>query len=145
MKQKIKIEDISKENPFKVPEGYFEKMQSEIIAKVESEKLIVPIPTPSFQWKKRVIAAAASLALFYGLYFSQFYQNTKDDDIKIANITDQQMIQYLENENIDFADLTENTNINSLELDRIIKENFDATPLNLNEKEINQLEIKYLN
>lgn len=145
MKKKITLSDISKESPFKVPEGYFEKMQSEILARVESEKVIVSIPKPNIQWKKWAITAAASLAIFFGVYFSQFYQKTSQEEIEIANVTDQQMIQYLENENIDLADLTENTSINQLELDTIIDENFNATPLNLDEKELNQLEIKYLN
>jgi hypothetical protein len=145
MKNKITLSDISKESPFKVPEGYFEKMQAEILARVESKKVIVPIPKLNTQWKKWAIAAAASLAIFFGVYFTQFYQKTDQTEIEMSNVTDQQMIQYLENQNIDLVDLAENTNINQLELDTIIEENFDATPLNLDEKELNQLEIKYLN
>lgn len=145
MKQKIKIKNISKESPFIVPEGYFEKMQSEILARVGSEKVIVPIPKPSIQWRKWAVVAAASLALFFGVYFSQLYQQPSQNEIEIANVTDQQMIQYLENENIDLADLTENVYLNQTELVNLLDENFEATPLNLNEKELNQLEIKYLN
>lgn len=145
MKKKITLSDISKESPFKVPEGYFEKMQAEILARVESEKVIVSIPKPNIQWKKWAIAAAASFAIFYGVYFTQFYQKTDQTEIEMSNVTDQQMIQYLENQNIDLVDLAENTNINQLELDTIIEDNFNTTPLNISEEEINQLEIKYLN
>lgn len=127
MKQKITLSDISKESPFKVPEGYFEKMQGEILARIEIEKEIIPIPKPYIKWRKWAIAVAASLAVFFGVYFTQFYQKTRPEDLEIANVTDQQMIQYLENENIDIADLTENTSINQLELDTIIDENFDAS------------------
>jgi hypothetical protein len=145
MKKKITLSDISKESPFKVPDGYFEKMQAEILTRIESEKEIVPIPKPNIQWRKWAISAAASLAVFFGVYFTQFYQKTSQEEIEISNLTDQQMIQYLENENVDLADLTENTSINQLELDTIIDENFNTTPLNISEEEINQLEIKYLN
>lgn len=128
MKKKIKLNDISKESPFKVPEGYFEKMQVEILSRIESEKAI---SKPSLQWRKWAIAAAASLAVFFGVYFSQFYQKTDQTEIEIANVTDQQMIQYLENENIDLADLTENANLNQTELNNLMDENFDASTVDI--------------
>lgn len=131
MKKKITLIDISKESPFKVPEGYFEKMQAEILDRVENENKIVTISIPSIQRRKWAIAAAASLAVFFGVYFSQFYQKTDQTEIEIANVTDQQMIQYLENENIDLADLTDNANLNQTELNNLMDENFDASTVDI--------------
>ena len=37
MEEKYLIEKVGKENPFKVPEGYFDTLSSQIMAKVEAE------------------------------------------------------------------------------------------------------------
>jgi hypothetical protein len=145
MKNKITISEITKKSPFKVPEGYFEKMQSEIESKIEKELAPKETNKNIFTWKKYALPIAASFAVFLGVYFATSYEQNKNNETQLAKITDKQMVQYLENEDLDLADLTDNMNLNPEEINKILDENTDILSPTINEKELNQLEAKYFN
>lgn len=76
------IEKVGKENPFRVPEGYFDTLTSQIMAKVEAEGVeardIQPVKEKRAKvvWLRPVLYAAASVcALFISVVA---YQNYSD-------------------------------------------------------------------
>ena len=85
MEEKYLIEKVGKENPFRVPEGYFDTLSSQIMAKVEAEG-VAPRDIKAgkekrakVMWLRPVIYAAASeCALFISVvaYQSQSDQGT---------------------------------------------------------------------
>ena len=82
MEEKYLIEKVGKENPFKVPEDYFDTLSSQIMAKVEAEG-VAPrdIKTAKEKraktlWLRPVLYAAASVcALFISVVAYQSYSD----------------------------------------------------------------------
>ena len=80
MEEKNLIEKVGKENPFRVPEGYFDTLASQIMAKVEAEGVEArDIKTDKEKrakvvWLRPVLYAAASVcALFVSVVAYQSY------------------------------------------------------------------------
>ena len=80
MEEKNLIEKVGKENPFRVPEGYFDTLASQIMAKVEAEGVEArDIKTGKEKrarvvWLRPVLYAAASVcALFVSVVAYQSY------------------------------------------------------------------------
>ena len=82
MEEKYLIEKVGRENPFRVPEGYFDTLSSQIMAKVEAEG-VAPrdIKTGKEKraktvWLRPVLYAAASVcALFISVVAYQSHTN----------------------------------------------------------------------
>ena len=82
MEEKYLIEKVGKENPFRVPEGYFDTLSSQIMAKVEAEG-VAPRDIKAGKekrakvvWLRPVLYAAASVcALFISVVA---YQSRSD-------------------------------------------------------------------
>ena len=143
MKNKINLSNIKIDTPFKVPERYFEKMENDLFDKISKQHQTNVALKPRYIWSKWAIGIAASLVLLVGIYFSEIYQNNKTER-ELAKISNLQMVQYLENENIDLADLTENIKISNTELDKLVDDNFELTPRNFDGKLLIHLDFKYL-
>ena len=85
IEEKYLIEKVGKENPFRVPEGYFDTLSSQIMAKVEAEG-VAPrdIKTAKEKraktlWLRPVLYAAASVcALFISVVA---YQSHSDQGV----------------------------------------------------------------
>ena len=85
MEEKYLIEKVGKENPFRVPEGYFDTLSSQIMAKVEAEG-VAPRDIKAGKekrakvlWLRPVLYAAASVcALFISVLA---YQSHSDDGV----------------------------------------------------------------
>ena len=85
MEEKYLIEKVGKENPFRVPEGYFDTLSSQIMAKVEAEG-VAPRDIKAGKekrakvlWLRPVLYAAASVcALFISVLA---YQSPSDDGV----------------------------------------------------------------
>ena len=85
MEEKYLIEKVGKENPFRVPEGYFDTLSSQIMAKVEAEG-VAPRDIKAGKekrakvlWLRPVLYAAASVcALFISVVA---YQSHSDKDV----------------------------------------------------------------
>ena len=82
MEEKYLIEKVGKENPFRVPEGYFDTLASQIMAKVEAEGVEArDIKTGKEKrakvvWLRPVLYAAASVcALFISVVAYQSYSD----------------------------------------------------------------------
>ena len=85
MEEKYLIEKVGRENPFRVPEGYFDTLSSQIMAKVEAEG-VAPRDIKAGKekrakvlWLRPVLYAAASVcALFISVLA---YQSHSDDGV----------------------------------------------------------------
>ena len=82
MEEKYLIEKVGKENPFRVPEGYFDTLSSQIMAKVEAEG-VAPRDIKAGKekrakvlWLRPVLYAAASVcALFISVVAYQSHSD----------------------------------------------------------------------
>lgn len=85
----MKLEDISKENPFKVPDGYFDSLYDNIENKIKLEKKVV-----KFNFNKFIAVAASVIVMFLIFnplkisetkvetqYTSNIYEDISEDDL----------------------------------------------------------------
>ena len=99
MEEKYLIEKVGKENPFRVPEGYFDTLSSQIMAKVEADG-VAPRDIKAGKekrakvvWLRPVLFAAASVcALFISVVA---YQSHSDQGVTAPTqtiVADNQML-----------------------------------------------------
>ncbi len=127
-----------KNNPFQVPDGYFEKFNSIVLEKIKNEE------KPAFNiWKKTSLKIAASLVLIAG--FSYLIFNNKDNDnLTFDSINDEELAQY-ENE-IEISDDEFEELINEETIDSIYKIEFannEVKNTEISETDIEELEEEY--
>ena len=66
----FKLSDIKKENPFKIPDNYFDNFSARLQEKLQAEKATVPKPTNRIiQFLKPALGLAASFALIFLLVY----------------------------------------------------------------------------
>ena len=89
-KHKIRLEEMPKETPFTVPEGYFEGFSAQLDARLQKENAS-KIPVESHLWRgvRSMLGIAAGFAFFVILSFTliQYILNKNDVDTsrKIAS------------------------------------------------------------
>ena len=98
------IENMSKQNPFMVPEGYFDTLTSQIMAKVDESAsgTVVPLKddkkkkSAKVVWLRPVLYAAASVcALFISVVA---YQSHSDSPVAapVATVAEPQSMDYFD-------------------------------------------------
>ena len=130
----FKLEDIEKKDqPFTVPEGYFEDLPMKIQAKVEARK-----KKWSWIYQPRV-QLAFSMAMIVLIIGSIFYVNSpKSVDDMLANVSQEDLLAYVDMmqledgdilaafegsiESIDFSESLENIELEDASLDAILNE-----------------------
>jgi len=146
------MEEINKNNPFKTPEGYFEKLTDKVIGKLSEEELDLPaedgfvvpdnyfenfhanlqstlnieetkvIPLTSYRNYYLVAASIAALVLVY-LGFNY----TTSEDLTFENLAEADIESYFENNEYDLStyEIAEVLPIDELEINDILTNRFD--------------------
>ncbi len=99
--------NINNENighPYKTPNGYFEKLEKEILSKTIDNQTIT-IENKKKIWKLWPFGIAASLLIVTGIFYQNFETNNQKTEKEINQLSQSQTIAYLENENIDLQDI----------------------------------------
>jgi len=109
-----KLEDIPKKNIFEVPDGYFDRLPMKIQARVETTKEIHSIPVWNFALRYALPVVIAGLALVY--YFRPRPNQTED---LLASISNENLIAFLDESDIDESDLLEIANFNESDADSL--------------------------
>jgi hypothetical protein len=112
-RKRIRLSDLDRKHPFKVPEGYFDTLASKIQERVEGipevESVSVkPLPTKvvSFPNWWRVSAVAASVALIVGLiWFTLPVRQGALGPDALSAVSDDAILDYLESQDLDYYDL----------------------------------------
>jgi hypothetical protein len=89
------LESLRDQNPFRVPDGYFDELPHRINARIEAN----PINTKSRRMHPGVFAAAASVVVLLGLALvmrtSIFTSNSTSSEMQLAAITDTHIVSHL--------------------------------------------------
>jgi hypothetical protein len=106
----MKLEDINKDNIFKVPDHYFEEFPDRLqkrIAEKEENK-----PTPVFQLRRIVQLAAAAVILFFAIYgINQLNNRPASIDQILSDISTEELINYLVESDMSTEELLEDLDI----------------------------------
>ncbi len=91
---------VCKDNPFKVPDGYFGRLQQDIMAKLPEQQSAVKIKlAPRFGFMHKAVAVAASVCLLFGgaaLYM--FNTGMEQSLVADSSIDDMQELLYAADE-----------------------------------------------
>lgn len=103
--EKIDIENLQKENIFKVPENYFNNLPMQIQAQTSGKTKVVPLISWSKQRTWTSIAACSIIGILG--YFTLMPQQDSLGNESLAGVKSQEIINYLIQENINQSDVAE--------------------------------------
>ena len=106
--EKIDIENLPKENIFKVPENYFNDLPMQIQAQTSGKRKVVPL----ISWSKQRTWASIAACSIIGIlgYFTLMPQQDSLGNESLAGVQNQEIINYLIQENINQSDVAEQIN-----------------------------------
>lgn len=133
-----KLEDMPKNNPFKVPEGYFDRLPGIIQARV-AEKSDVMEAKPYFWYALQYALPVIVLAIVAVIYLVP--STPQSVDSMLASVSTEELVAYLEQSEITTEELLENMDLNTENVEAIESElYFSLDELeNLNEIELDNL------
>ncbi|HEU5291512.1 MAG TPA: hypothetical protein VFU05_12770 [Cyclobacteriaceae bacterium] len=133
-----KLEDIPKKHPFKVPEGYFDKLPGIIQARIV-DKSEVQEAKSYFRHALQYALPVIALAIVVVIYFIP--KNTQDVDTILASVSTEELVAYLENSEITTEELLEEMTLDTESVEAIESEvyfNFNELE-NLDELDLDNL------
>lgn len=106
--ENIDIENLRKENIFKVPENYFNDLPMRIQAQTSGKTKVVPL----ISWSKQRTWASIAACSIIGIlgYFTLMPQQDSLGSESLAGVQNQEIISYLIQENINQSDVAEQIN-----------------------------------
>ena len=103
---KIRLEDLKRDVPFEVPDGYFDKLPSIIMSRLPATPERQPLVSWSWQ---RSLGLAGALSLIVALvWFTYPQQQGPLGSERLSQVSDDAILEYLTEENISYYDLSEN-------------------------------------
>jgi hypothetical protein len=111
-----KLEDIPKNHPFKVPEGYFDRLPGIIQARV-AEKSAVPEPKPYFRYALQYALPVVILAIVAVIYLVP--RKPQDVETMLASVSTEQLATYLEESDITTEELLDEMNLDKESVEAI--------------------------
>ncbi len=114
----MKLDDLHKKNIYKVPEGYFDELPGRIQQRIQSEKSsskLIQLPWPSLV--KYALPVAASIAILVAIFVNQGTENptTISYQEMLNEISTEEMLTFLELEDITSYEIIQSVNVESLE------------------------------
>ena len=103
---KIRLEDLERNVPFEVPDGYFDKLPSIVMSRLPATPERQPLVSWSWQ---RSLGLAGALSLIIALvWFTYPQQQGSLGNERLSQVSDDAILEYLAEENISYYDLSEN-------------------------------------
>ena len=104
-KKRIRLDDLKRETPFSVPEGYFDKLPQVIQARIPAEPVRKPLV--SWSWQRSVGLAAASALILVLVWVTVPERQGSLGKEPLSGISNASIISYLEDQDISYYDLSE--------------------------------------
>lgn len=104
-KKRIRLDDLKRETPFSVPEGYFDKLPQMIQARIPAEPVRKPLV--SWSWQRSVGLAAASALILVLVWVTVPERQGSLGQEPLSGISNASIITYLEDQDISYYDLSE--------------------------------------
>lgn len=119
-------------NGFTIPVGYFETLETRILKKVDKPKII----RHDFAFKQLILGIAASIIIIAGFFTvkNKFYSSHQYSESKMNNLSDEEIINYVDVDDIKDLHIAENTS-NKVE-DKTQKQEEDYLINNADEQQI---------
>ncbi|WP_353717711.1 hypothetical protein [Dyadobacter sp. 676] len=104
-KKRIRLDDLKRETPFTVPEGYFDKLPQMIQSRIPAEPVRKRLV--SWSWQRSVGLAAASALILVLVWVTVPERQGSLGQEPLSGISNASIISYLEEQDISYYDLSE--------------------------------------
>lgn len=104
-KKRIRLDDLKRETPFTVPEGYFDKLPQMIQSRIPAEPVRKPLV--SWSWQRSIGLAAASALILVLVWVTVPERQGSLGQEPLSGISNASIISYLEEQDISYYDLSE--------------------------------------
>jgi hypothetical protein len=104
-KERIRLDDLKKELPFSVPEGYFENLPQIIQSKIPAKPAGRPVISWSWQRATGLVAAAALILVLVWVTVPERQGSLGQEPL--SGVSNASIVAYLEEEDISYYDLSE--------------------------------------
>jgi hypothetical protein len=104
-KKRIRLEDLKKEVPYSVPDEYFEKLPQVIQARIVSSPVGKPII--GWNWQRSLGLVSAMSLIFVLIWVTVPERQGSLGQEPLSGISDASIVNYLEDQNISYYDLSE--------------------------------------
>jgi len=106
----MKLEDIHKDNIFKVPDNYFEDFPDRLHKRIAEKEAVRP--TPVIRMRTLINIAAAAVILFFVIYgISLLSTRSSSAERILSNISSEELINYLVESDMSTDELLESLDI----------------------------------
>ena len=119
-----KLEDIPKNDLFKVPEGYFETLPGRIQARV-SNGSYQPERSFVFSYRLQYIVPVILIAITLGIFWYSGTDKHQDTEVLLSSVSTDDLVAYLSDSELTTEDLLENVEFNKMDLEEIEQEVYD--------------------
>lgn len=120
-KKRIRLDDLKRETPFTVPEGYFDKLPQMIQARIPAEPVRKPLV--SWSWQRSVALVSAMALILVLVWVTVPERQGSLGQEPLSDVSDASIIDYLEEQNISYYDLSEH---------KVVQKAFDTDSTVLN-------------
>jgi hypothetical protein len=110
-KGRIRLDDIRKEVPFSVPEGYFEKLPQQIQSRIPAGPARKPVVSWTWQRATGLVAAMAIILVLVWVTVPERQGSLGQEPL--SGVSNASIIDYLEDENVSYYDLSEHKVVQS--------------------------------
>jgi len=127
------LEDIPKNHPYKVPEGYFDRLTGVIQARIEADSKLKE-PAPYFRYALQYALPFVVLLIVAIFYFKP--AKDQNADSLLASVSTEELIAYLEESEMTTDELIESMDFDAESVEAIESEvyfNFDLDENNIDE------------
>lgn len=104
-KKRIRLDDLKRETPFTVPEGYFDKLPQTIQSRIPAEPVRKPLV--SWSWQRSIGLVAASALILVLVWVTVPERQGSLGQEPLSDISNASIISYLEEQDMSYYDLSE--------------------------------------
>jgi hypothetical protein len=120
-KNRIRLDDLKKEPPFSIPDGYFDKLPQIIQSRIVSEPVRQPLV--GWSWQRSLALVSATALIFVLVWVTVPERQGSLGQEPLSGISDASIVDYLEEQNISYYDLSEH---------KVVQKAFDTDSTVLN-------------
>jgi hypothetical protein len=132
----MKLDDLKKENVFKVPDRYFSELPGKIQSRIPSKR---PARRPVFTWNLALKMVPTMAAVLLILYFVLPKSQKIQDPVElIAMVDTEDVIAYLELTDITTDEIIEGLDLASLDLELDLEDSFLPNNDEMNEDDLDK-------
>jgi len=140
--KRIKLDDLARDVPYQVPEGYFEKLPSAVQTKIQeliSEKeTLFPI---RWGWQRSAVVGVAASIIGALIWVTYPQQQGTLAETSLSQVSNTEIVNYLKDNQVTLYEVSENVDLSDMyQNEEILLKNLNVSEVDL-EKALQNIDI----